>query len=266
MEITFDDYVKNPTGGRSHMVGERDAAKAVYTDKFNKIMMKTAGAFRWWIYADPPSRYVLYIKIPSESVTGLFYDVVIEFYTKDVVEKNFNRLDKYYVKFFSNDPNFVFTYAYTFKKNGLLIKELSSKISESALKEAPKKTNPTTSVGYVKSLYFAYLFWKMKGLNNKLAWIGAPKVNFSSFSGLISPSDRKLEQARQMKTIQSATKKGSMSFSDPDHVDLSLATAQAKNRNISRRVQDKIYAGNTKRSAYSHRTNTSHIISRRKRK
>ena len=32
MEITFDDYVKNPTGGRSHMVGERDAAKAVYTD------------------------------------------------------------------------------------------------------------------------------------------------------------------------------------------------------------------------------------------
>jgi len=84
-QITFDGYINNPTGGRSHMVGQKEAAKAVYSDKFNKLMMRQAGDIPYQLYKDDPDRFVLYIKMPSESTQMGRYDVVVEFWTKDTV-------------------------------------------------------------------------------------------------------------------------------------------------------------------------------------
>ena len=168
MEITFDQYVKNPTGGRSHMVGQNEAAKAVYSDKFNKMMMKTAGKIQYWMFKNDQDRYILFMKLPSESIDRLTYDVAIDFYTRDIVQKKLNRLTGYYVRFFSNDPNFTFTYANVFHKNKLIIPELENKLSPESLREKPKVANPSGTVGYVKSIYFAYLLIKQYGLNKKV--------------------------------------------------------------------------------------------------
>ena len=172
MKITLNSYINNPMGGRAHMVGERQAAAATYSDKFDKLLMKSAGAIEHYLYRDaidpnrverdnPNSnldRYIIIVKIPSEKIPRVVYDVAIEFYTRDTVFKKSTTLDDYYVKFFSNDPNFNYTYAYTFKKNKLIIDEFYSKLDPKAMKESPKITNPNTLVGYVKSIYFVYLF------------------------------------------------------------------------------------------------------------
>ena len=259
-QMTFDNYINNPTGGRSHMVGQKEAAKAVYSDKFNKLMMRQAGNIPYQLYKDDPDRFVLYIKMPSESTEMGRYDVVIEFWTKDTVQKKLNKLDGYYVRFYSNDPNFTFTYAYTFKKNHLIIPELVDKLSAKSLKDKPKATNPNTTVGYVKSIYFAYLFWKMRGLNNKLNWVGAPPLKNFSFASKIMNASRKLMEIQHLRTIQQASKKGSMHIGT-DRLDVQANQAQALTnaRTAYKRAES------AKISAYSPKSKTVHVISRKRR-
>ena len=262
MDITFEDYIGNPSGGRSSMVGQKEAAKAVYNDKFNKMMMKSAGAIQYWLYKDEPDTYVVHFKIPSESTDRLFYDVVIEFHTKDTVQKSLNKLNGYHVKFFSNDPNFCYTFAYVFKKNKLLIPQLESKISEKFLKEKPKKTNPNTSVGYVKSIYFAYLLFDAKGLFKKVAWFNAPALKDYSFAHMVMSADRKIAQGNNLRQIQKATKKGSVNVGDSN---LDLVANNARNVATSVKVANKVVTNNAKRSKYSSRTKTVNIIGRGRR-
>lgn len=177
-QLTFDDYIKNPTGGRSRIVGERDIARSTYNDKFAKMMLKCAGKIGYLLFKDHTpgkanTRFVIYIQMPSEKIDKFFYDVVIDFTAIDDVTRRINKLDDYYVRFFSNDPNFIFTYAYAFKKNGLLVPECINKVGEKALKEPPTTTNPNNLAGYVKSIYFAYLFMRLRGLFNKAMWQNA---------------------------------------------------------------------------------------------
>lgn len=176
-KMTFDEYISNPTGARSRMVGEKETARAVYNDKYNKMMLMCAGQINYMLWKNEPRRYVIYIQMPSESLKKLTYDVFVEFTATDDVEFRIGKLDAYKVRFFSNDPNFTFTYAYAFNKRDLIIPELVKKISPKVLKEAPHKTNPNELAGYVKAFYFAYIFMKNKGLFNKLMWLEAAPMN-----------------------------------------------------------------------------------------
>lgn len=212
MEITLGEYIKNPTGGRSHMVGQKDAAQAVYSDKFNKMMLRSAGRIKFQLYKNGEERYTMVLHLPSESIDKLSYDVVLDFYTKDDIRMKERHLKNYKVRFFSNDPNFTFTYSYVFQREGLIVPELISKLSPESKKEPPKTTNPTHSVGYVKSIYFAYLFYQLRGFENKLTWTGAPKFNKNEIQSNVMASSRKLLQVDHLKSIERATKKGSMSI------------------------------------------------------
>ena len=171
--ITFPGYIKNPSGSRAMMVGEKNLAQQLYTDKYNKMMLRVNGKIDYLLYKKDNDRFIIYMKIPSESTETLFYDVVVEFFTKDITQKSLNKLDGYNIRMFSNDPNFIFTFAYVFYERGLIIPELKKKISKVALKTNPAKSNPNKVVGYVKSLYFAYLFMQSHGLFNKLNWMNA---------------------------------------------------------------------------------------------
>ena len=113
------------------------------------------------LYVD---KYIAFLKIPSEVIEKFYYDVVIEFSPPNLINKLDKSLENYNVKFFSNDPAFVFTFAYAFNKNKLFITDLEQKMSKEALEEKAKIKNPNASIGYVKSLYFAYLYLKSKGL------------------------------------------------------------------------------------------------------
>ena len=156
--ITFDKYIDNPSGGQ--IFTNRQVYKAMYKDKFDKVLVREQGQVQYTVYKtnDANDTYYIHFKIPSEVVDRFYYDVVIQLYTLDNADKTSANLRKYFVKFYSNDPAFVYTFAHSFKKNNLFIRDLEPKMSQKALKEKADVRNPKDNVWYVKSLFFAYLF------------------------------------------------------------------------------------------------------------
>lgn len=168
MQMTFDQYILNPMGkGNAVMsASHRELMRMQYKKKFDNILLREKGKMDYHLFKDDKANtYWIYVKIPSEVVKGFYYDTIIKFYADETIKEGGKDLFKYYVKFYSNDPAFVYTYAYVFSHNDLFIRELSSKMSKKALKESAKEKNPSNSVGYVKSLYFVYLLMQNRNLN-----------------------------------------------------------------------------------------------------
>lgn len=193
MEMTFKQYIENPLGKRNAVFSQRDMYKALYTDKFDKLFLREAGKINFKMYYDDNDKFYIHIKIPSEGVKNFYYDTVIMFYTDDAAVHSQPTLDNYNVKFFSNDPAFVFTYLRVFLKNDLFFEDLKVKSSKLALKEDPKQTNPYQLPGYSKILYFAYLFMKLKNLFAKYMYkTYGSKYNKKDFLKEIMHTDEKI--------------------------------------------------------------------------
>ena len=212
MNMTFSDYISNPSGSaRPMMVSQKEMAKQVYADKYNKMMLRTAGAVQYELFKNPndDKRFTIFFKMPSESTDKLSYDVVIDFYTKDTVVEQSNSIKNYFFRVFSNDPNFVFTFAYVFNKNKLIIPELVSKLGKDATSVKPKSTNPNKNMGYVKALYFAYIFMNDHGLFNKVVWANATKSNtfFHNRLNKVKSFDTKYAEVQRLKEEQKEIKK-----------------------------------------------------------
>jgi len=209
-KITFDNWIKNPTGARPMMVQQREMAKQIYTDKYNKMMLASAGAMNYTLWkSQKGDRFIIFFTIPSESTEKVFYDVAVEFYTRDTIETQKNNLNGYYVKFYSNDPNFTFTFAYVYNKEGLIIEELKKKLSAQSITDRPKITNPNKVVGWVKVFYFAYLYMKDHGLFNKLNWLNAytQKSQLVTCISKVMDAQRKLIQVQSLKELHDSKKK-----------------------------------------------------------
>lgn len=171
MEMTYKQYIENPLGKRNAVFSQRDLYKNLYTEKFDKLLLREAGKIEYILYVDKAhDRYIIHVKIPSETVKNFYYDAVILFYTKNALYHSSNSLQNYNVKFFSNDPAFVFTYLRVFLKNDLFFEDLKPKSSKLALRKDPKQTNPYEVPGYSKILYFAYLFMQARNLFSKHMW------------------------------------------------------------------------------------------------
>ena len=165
MEMTFQQYIDNPMGKKNAVFSQRYLYRGLYTDKFDKILLREAGKINYTLYVDKKQdQYIAHIKIPSETLKNFYYDAVIMFYTKDAAQHSSNTLTGYNVKFYSNDPAFVFTYMRVFLKNDLLFEDLKAKCGRLALTKDPKEKNPYEVPGYSKILYFAYLFMKFRNL------------------------------------------------------------------------------------------------------
>ena len=165
MEMSFQQYIDNPMGKRNAVFSQRDIFKKLYTEKFDKVFLREAGKINLVLYIYKKKyQYISHIKVTSETVKDFYYDAVILFYTNDPAIKTSPSLQDYSVKFFSNDPAFVFTYLRVFLKNDLFIEDLKPKSSKLALKKDPKEKNPYEVPGYSKILYFAYLFMRTKNL------------------------------------------------------------------------------------------------------
>ena len=167
MEMTFLDYTQNPMGRKNAVFSQRDMYRNIYTEKLDRIMVRENGKITYFLYTNKDD-YIAHIKVPSEVVPNFYYDVIVRmFSTTDEMKKSRN-LEKYNVQFYSNDPAFVFTFAHAFLKNDIFFKDLTTKMSSQALKHVASERNPSDEVGYVKSLYFAYLIMKSRGLFNKV--------------------------------------------------------------------------------------------------
>lgn len=159
-EIIFDKYIDNPSLGGTSALHNRSMYKNMYKTKFDNVLAREQGTIEFTVYNDNKARddsYYIYFKIPSEVVPQFYYDVVVQLYTTSNSLKGTNNLRKYYVKFFSNDPAFVFTFAHAFAKNDLFISDLKPKMNKESLNKVAKVRNSQDTIWYVKSLYFAYL-------------------------------------------------------------------------------------------------------------
>lgn len=198
MEMTFQQYIDNPMGKRNAVFSQRDMYKTMYTEKFNQVFLREAGKIDYTTYIDKEKdRYAIHVKIPSETVKDFYYDAVILFYTNDAEKRTSPSLQDYNVKFFSNDPAFVFTYLHVFLKNDLLIEDLKSKCSKTAIKKFPKEKNPYGIPGYSKILYFAYIFMKTKNLFSKVNYQNGVQYSAKKLAAQVEHSDKKIADRQE---------------------------------------------------------------------
>ena len=251
-ELTFDDYINNPTGAKSRVVGEKEYARQIYNKKYDNMILLCANKIEYYLFKKENDRFLIYIKMPSETQQGLTYDVVLDFTTKDDVVKRKQTLKDYNIRFFSNDPNFIFTYAYAFNKKQLLVPEVKKKISNKALETPPTKTNPYEMAGYIKTIYFSYIFMTLRGLFNKSLWLQASPINQAKgfLQNNIMQSDEKLLFAQNFKRLTANEKKLGkpmpISRSDPKGVE--KAAKNTEHAVKFARTVDKINRENKRRN------------------
>lgn len=209
MNMTFEGYIANPMGRKSAVFANMNMYGKMYGDKLDAIMVRENGIVDYRLLKDSSKdRYLVYMKIPSEVVEDFYYDTVVEFTPSKDTDSSSRTLSNYNVRFFSNDPSFVYTFAHAFLKNDLFIKDLVPRMSKMAIKKLAVEKNPGKDIGYVKSIYFTYLIMKRDGLFNK--------VKFEAYGGTydkkrilkeIEHSDKKIEDRKEKGAVLDKKKK-----------------------------------------------------------
>lgn len=167
MKLTMEQYITNPMQSPILTATMRESMRSSYIKKFNALLLREHGVINYFLYKDEENnKYYAYFKIPSETIERFYYDTIIEFSADSDIKEAGKNLFKYNVRFYSNDPSFVYSYAYAFNKKGLFITDFVDKMSQKALRDQPKEKNPGELIGYVKTIYFAYLFMKLRSFND----------------------------------------------------------------------------------------------------
>lgn len=246
MEMTFHQYTQNPMGASNSVMTNREMYRNMYIMKLDTIMVREMGKIEYHLYKNEKKNiYYAHIKVPSEVVEKFYYDVVIQFYpSKDM--KPSKDLTKYNVRFYSNDPAFVFTFAHAFIKNEIFINEYADKMSKDAVKKTARQKNPMNTVGYVKSLYFAYLIMQRFGLFNKILYTD------------------KYDEKYVKSTIMSADQKISLRMEAGQELSTKKKRAKAAEDRARRKEQELANEHQTKKSNKVNKINTTSMISKNK--
>lgn len=194
MKLTMEQYITNPMQSPVLTATMRESMRSSYIKKFNALLLREHGVINYFLYKDEENnKYYAYFKIPSETIERFYYDTIIEFSADHTVKNAGNNLFKYNIRFYSNDPSFVYSYAYVFNRKGLFINQFASKMSQKALREPAKEKNPANQVGYVKTIYFAYLFMKLRSFNDIDKFKAqATVLNIDNLIATVMPADQKL--------------------------------------------------------------------------
>lgn len=155
---TLSDFVNNPLGKGTSVLPNRDVIVNDFKRR-KKIMEGEGKKFPVAVFKnDVKGTYYFHVLVPSETNRKNTYDVVFEFIPPEK-KGAFGtvNLDKYTVRFFSNSPSFVFTYAHIMYNNGMGIKQLIKKFSSKVIRSAPEVRNPSGTILYEKSIMFAAL-------------------------------------------------------------------------------------------------------------
>lgn len=153
--LSFREFISNPSGKGSAVNTNSELILSNYSNKVAVLEKIT-----YTCYMNNNGVYYIHFIIPSDSVEGCTYDLVVQLSPG----KNPTPMDQYEVKFFSNDPAFVFTYAYAYKSHGLLIEFLEKKYTTQTTTSRPSTRNPDNAIGIPKSIYYAYIIMNKKGL------------------------------------------------------------------------------------------------------
>lgn len=203
--MTLEEYSKNPMGQKNALFSQRDMYRKLYTEKFDKLLLRENGKFQCKLYMNN-DKYYIYLKIPSEVINDFYYDVVIELYTKNPIYKMNRNLNNYDFKCYSNSPDYVFTFAHAMIKNNMFINDLKPKMSKLAIDKVAKERNPKNQIGYIKGLYFAYLYIKKMNLLAKISFeANGEKYDKKILLDQIMHADEKIA-LRQQRNIEKEKK------------------------------------------------------------
>lgn len=152
------DFLKSPNKQRG--IPGLSTIKKDLDTRFNKLFNKNKTNFSYKVYKTNKALYIK-VKVPSETVKGIFYDTFIEL--KKVGDTN--SIFEFEIKTISNSPSFVFYHAYVYNKNKLIVdnKGLLKALPRESLKKAPEQRNSYEVLLYEKTTYFAlkYLFERL---------------------------------------------------------------------------------------------------------
>ena len=195
--MTLEEYIANPMGKNNATFTPlmRESVKKSYKAKFDNVMLRENGKIGYYLYKDNKNNaYYIHLKIPSEVIENFYYDVVFKFFTSSDQDTGGGKnLEKYQVQFFSNDPAFVYFHAHTYMENGLFLNELAARMSKEAIKRKATQTNPNDSVGYVKSIYFAYIYMKERGFLKTISYLSAQPFDKYLLASMVMHADLKIE-------------------------------------------------------------------------
>jgi len=163
--FTMGQLLQNPTGKGSSNMASRARIIETLEHKYYMLLRKN-NSFDYKVYSEEEN-YIFVFKIPSESNSELFYDVVIELKPLTDDAKNGRNVTDYNISVFSNSPHFTFTYTYVMNDNGLLVDWCKSKCHDMALTVKPNTKNPVEQYGFEKSIYYACLFIRENKLYSK---------------------------------------------------------------------------------------------------
>jgi hypothetical protein len=151
IKINIRQYIDNPYRGSSFLAS-RKMIKQGLNVSFIKILQRFRTQFFAVPYVYDNGDVLFHVRVPSEEhdVNKLYYDVL--FYIENDPSKRYSMRD---IKMFSNSPSFVFTYAYVYYHDDLMIDKFADKLPMLALTKPPEIRNPVESLGYEKSTYIA---------------------------------------------------------------------------------------------------------------
>lgn len=195
--ITLKQYLTNPVGKGSASVARRDAIRMNLEMRYLKLLKNAGKKFQLTPYITKNGEYYFWMKIPSEFYfdQNLVYDVVIKFNQPNPNRRNTDlTLSTYPINLFSNSPNFMFTYAYVYNKDGNLIGFLRNKLNPKSLTDEPVIRNPEQSYGFEKSVYFAILWIRDNPKFITKSLLNPKPFNPKEFQAGIVKSDTKLKE------------------------------------------------------------------------
>lgn len=167
MPQTLQEYLDNPMGKGSTAIMNRQLIKSDLDTRFEKLL-KENKKFEYKVYQDKFD-YYFHFMIPSESERNNTYDVVLQFTKGEHGLIEDPSLKNYTLKFFSNCPSFVYTYAYVYNDYELMIDFLKGKYDDITLTDSPITRNPGEIINFEKSIYFACKYLDSnKTLMNKI--------------------------------------------------------------------------------------------------
>lgn len=154
MELSCKDIYSNPTGRWKTTATTRYSVR----DRMNKVfiqnLQKNRGRFLAQPYQSDDGTVIMRVKVPSKNynINRIIYDVVIE------IEAGIGDAAVRPAKFFVNSPSFIYSYAYVFNKNKLLVPWLAIQIPQRALTQPPEVRNPNEELGYELILFEALCY------------------------------------------------------------------------------------------------------------
>lgn len=204
--MLISEYLNNPYGKGSTFVNVK-LIREDLTRRYNELIKKNVRIFTSFIYKTD-NGYYCHIRIPSETIDQMTYDVIIYIKNENSLIANNS------FKAFSNCPSFVFTHAHVFNEKNLIISELDSKLDSKVLSKDPEIRNPKKNIGYEKSIFYAMTYLVQHFINTNTLDRFAKKFDLNKLKSKVRDDKLILQQYRRYKRKQELSERQKSRESD----------------------------------------------------